>query len=106
VDVDWRRVWCLGFTVGILLVRISCVIQLRFQLAMPRFSVNDLLLGSTLIAFGTAMLTFGSEMPGEVGVDGLYTCGCIFVGAGVFVPFQYPWIGAAVGVIVSMVLLH
>jgi hypothetical protein len=73
---------------------------------MPRFTIKDLLLSAACISLGLALLGLIYRMaPGvkEVGLP-IWFMGGILVGAGVFVPFKRPGIGAIVGVVVQHAL--
>ena len=86
---------------------------------MPRFTIKDLLIATTLIAIGCGMLAVlyqGTIVPpsgpssslSDVVIALIFLI-CIFgsgpfIGAGLFTPFKYPWIGAAVGLVFQFVL--
>jgi hypothetical protein len=78
---------------------------------MPRFTVKDLLIATTLIAVGAGMLAFvfqnGEEIKRGYGAGVfavLWFGGGAFVGAGIFTPFKRPWMGAIIGVMIQFVL--
>jgi hypothetical protein len=70
---------------------------------MPRFTIKDLLLSAACISVGFALLGLIYRMaPGvnEVGLP-IWFVGGMLVGAGVFVPFKRPGLGAIAGVVVQ-----
>jgi hypothetical protein len=78
----------------------------------PRFSVKDLLLATTLIAAGSAMLYQVlnydpriRKLP--VGLDYMLAYGgAAVIGAGIFTPFKRPLIGAIAGIIALVVIIQ
>jgi hypothetical protein len=78
---------------------------------MPRFTVKDLLLATTLIAIGAGTLAFlfqnGEQIKHSYGAAifaGLWFGGGAFIGAGTFLPFKRPWTGAVIGVVIQFLL--
>jgi hypothetical protein len=79
---------------------------------MPRFSIKDLMIATTLIAVGMGLIYFAYQAvqhPGfsdykalqfSVGVFG----GTAIIGAGILTPFKRPWTGAlvAVGIVILL----
>jgi hypothetical protein len=78
---------------------------------MPRFTVKDLLIVTTLIAIGAGALAFvfqnGEEIKRAYGAAvfaGFWFSGGAFIGAGLFLPFKRPWTGAIAGVVFQFLL--
>ena len=69
---------------------------------MPRFSIKDLLLSTTLLAVGFTALTL---LPGLVSRNAVgvilpfvfWIGGCVLIGTGLFAPFHKKRLGAAIG---------
>ena len=81
---------------------------------MPRFTIKDLLLATTLIAIGAGMLALvlrGNAWLWPRGglavitVFSLWLGGGGCIGAGLLTPFKHPWIGAALGLLIQGLLL-
>jgi hypothetical protein len=79
---------------------------------MPRFTIKDLLLTTTLIAVGVGMFAFlfqRGDAINRVGAGAaallLWFGGSAFLGAGVFAPFKRPWRGAIVAVVLQALVL-
>lgn len=82
---------------------------------MPRFTIKDLLLATTLIAIGVGMLAqiFSGTSPDWIKLlgDSIAVAVCILIwlgsgaliGAGLFSLFKHPWIRAAVGFLFQFV---
>ena len=84
---------------------------------MPRFTLKELLIASTLVCLGAGSMAVGQshilryygdgvygELPRQIAVDMLlWYGGCAVIGAGVFLPFKRPFIGASVAFIVLLV---
>ena len=73
---------------------------------MPKFSIKDLLIATSLVAFGSALISAAIVRPNP-GPQFAVTWygGGMLIGAGLFFPFRAPWIGVYVGVIVQFGLL-
>lgn len=82
---------------------------------MPRFTIKDLLLATTLIAIGAGMLApiFLDTVPRRIsswGIWGVFLWFLIWfgggglIGAGLFTPFRKVRIGVAIGVLVQFML--
>ena len=75
---------------------------------MPRFTIKDLLIATTLIAVGATMIwmIFNLTIARHDPVSRFYTLytlwagGGAFTGAGILTPFKRPWLGAGCGVAV------
>jgi hypothetical protein len=71
---------------------------------MPKFAIKHLLISTTLIAIGTWLFSLPFVRPDlfltEATAPGEFFLplgGATLIGAGLFVPFKHPLIGAAVG---------
>jgi hypothetical protein len=79
---------------------------------MPRFTIRDLLIATTLIAVGAGPLGFvhyyGRAMPLEyLRWAGLAVeVGIILIGVGLFLPFKRPWTGALVALIFQIAMAY
>jgi hypothetical protein len=73
---------------------------------MPRFTLKELLLATTLIATGAGIWAFLSRGR-AIGVDTVmvWIAGGAFIGAGIFTPFKQPWAGAIVAIVLQFLLL-
>jgi hypothetical protein len=79
---------------------------------MPRFSIKDLLLATTLIAIGAGLIYWAYSHPTMSRYSDApnwplflgWMGGGAFIGAGVFTPFKKPWIGALVGLAVQILI--
>jgi hypothetical protein len=82
---------------------------------MPRFTIKDLLITTTLIAIGVGILTFlfrnvvlMEQLFGDNAVVAaivLWLVSGAMISAGLFVPFRHPWMGAAIGLVIQALLL-
>lgn len=65
---------------------------------MPRFTVKDLLIATTLVAIGLAMIGHALAYPSllRVEVDPRMIIGLGLIGAGLSTPFHRPWICLAI----------
>jgi hypothetical protein len=73
-----------------------------------RFSVKELLLSTTLLAAGIVAVCLTIEPRSYLSTSGHIVCwliGGAFIGAGLFLPFKRPWIGATVGALIQIALL-
>jgi hypothetical protein len=80
---------------------------------MPRYSTKELLVSTTLIACGLAILAF--MLRGAPYIDpetstviltlSAWCVGGALIGAGLFVPFHRPHVGAFLGLVVQLVLM-
>jgi hypothetical protein len=74
---------------------------------MPRFSIKDLFIATTLVAVGVGALCvlFSREetpvIPGLI----LFFGGSALIGAGIFMPFKWRWVGAGIGVLFAAIIL-
>ena len=70
---------------------------------MPRFSIKSLLLATTLIAVGMALMYFVYQRPdteeNAAGKIVAVLSGGALIGGGIFTPFNRPWIGAILAVV-------
>jgi hypothetical protein len=79
---------------------------------MPRFTIKEMLIATTLIALGAAPFgiihRYGRMMSGEyLRWTGLAAeCGIILIGVGLFVPFKRPWTGALVALIFQIAMAY
>jgi hypothetical protein len=81
---------------------------------MPRFSVKDLLFGSTLIAVGVGMIVCAYRFTPQ-SVDSIrqisswpflcWVCGGGAIGAGIMTPLKRPWEGAGLGIALMTALI-
>jgi hypothetical protein len=81
---------------------------------MPRFTVKDLLIATTLIAIGAGAESFlirspdtfrGSEY-GGTGILMLFGyCGAACIGAGLLLPFKRPLIGIVIGMVMQSLFI-
>jgi hypothetical protein len=76
---------------------------------MPRFSLNDLLFATALIALGTVMVTTLLEYPPRPGKDAfpvivLWFGGGAMIGEGLFTPFGKVRWGALAGVAIQLIV--
>jgi hypothetical protein len=79
---------------------------------MPRFSMKDLLLATTLIALGLGVLAWSNhyqdttklEQPQPIALVSYFACRAL-IGAGLFAPFKRPWLGAVVGVVGTILVV-
>jgi hypothetical protein len=85
----------------------------RLATLLPRFSVNDLLRCTTLVGLGLGaiLLTFSPMLNHErwgdlAGMLRGWLClgGSAAIGAGALIPFKKPWLGAALGLTVLLVI--
>ena len=77
---------------------------------MPRFSIKDLIVSTTLVAAGFAAalspFRFNFEVDGRAIwplLLSLWFGGCMMVGAGAMYPFKRAWIGALLGFLVALI---
>jgi hypothetical protein len=79
---------------------------------MPKFTVKDLLIATTLIAVGVGAIAlvhhYGRTMPiGYLRWAGFAAeGGIVLIGAGLFLPFKRPWTGALVALILQIVAAY
>jgi hypothetical protein len=77
---------------------------------MPRFTIRDLLVATTLIAVGAGMIAFlfrGRDASNELGDWStlfFWYGGGAFIGAGIFTPFKRPWTGVITGLVIQTLL--
>lgn len=78
---------------------------------MPRFTVKDLLIATTLVAIGAGMISFACSIEPGTRENGLipvlmfcFFGGLALIGAGLGTPFHRPWTGAIAFVIVTVIL--
>lgn len=79
---------------------------------MPRFTLGELLVSTTLIAFGSGMVAViireGEYVTNVLGYEALgflyvaWMAGGSLIGAGLCMPFRRPWLGAAIGAIIQV----
>lgn len=81
---------------------------------MPRFTIKDLLIATTLIAVGTGMIAVvlrGDAWLWPRGnlavltVFALWLSGGGCIGAGLLIPFKHPLVGASAGILIQAFLL-
>ena len=77
---------------------------------MPRFTIKDLLLATTLVAIGAGTWAFlfrGVVATSRMGADimMLWIVGGAFIGAGLVAPFKRPWEGAIVAIVLQFLLV-
>lgn len=82
---------------------------------MPRFTLKEMLLATTLIAIGAGLIAilfrYGAGIVEGGGSGGfavalvLWLGGGALIGAGLFTPFKRPWTGVCVAVAIQFVLL-
>jgi hypothetical protein len=85
----------------------------RFKLnGMPRFTIKDLLIATTLVAVGAGLIAFWMRTP-ELDTESwlflpaLVVCwygGGAFIGAGLFIPFKRPLTGVFIAVVIQTLL--
>ena len=79
---------------------------------MPRFTIKDLLIATTLIAFGAGLIawtirymdTAKVEQPQPIVLINFFACPAL-IGAGLFTLFKRPWLGALVGVLLTILVV-
>jgi hypothetical protein len=69
---------------------------------MPRFSIKDLMLATTLIAVGLAVLILLPGLASRTAVGIVlpfvfWLGGCVLIGVGLFTPFHKKRLGAGIG---------
>jgi hypothetical protein len=64
---------------------------------MARFSLKQLLISVMLISTGIAMFVYGTNDPGSSYLPLILSVAASTIGAGVFMPFGRPKLGALVG---------
>jgi hypothetical protein len=81
---------------------------------MPRFTVKDLLIATTLVAIGAGASAFAyhnepiltRDGPGEMALFLLlWFGGGTLIGAGLFTPFKRPWTGFIVAFVLEVLLV-
>ena len=71
---------------------------------MPRFTIKDLLIATTLIANGVFQLTLLSrdgENASPFAIAFLWFSGGVLIGVGLFIPFNRPWTGLFTGLVIQ-----
>lgn len=74
---------------------------------MPRFTLKDLLIATTVIAFGTALLSYAFTHPRELSelFEVLFVLsGFTLIGVGLGIPFNRPWTGGVIAPLVVLVM--
>ena len=80
---------------------------------MPRFTVRDLLIATTLVAIGAGALGLMYRIWEALAEAGFVTVpillllwfgGGAFIGAGLFTPFKRPWTGVICGLVIQILL--
>jgi hypothetical protein len=73
---------------------------------MPRFTIRDLLLATTLVAVGVGLIVFPLHfhqlVDEEWSLPLFFFGGGAFIGAGIFTPFKRPWTGVIVAVVLQI----
>jgi hypothetical protein len=79
---------------------------------MPRFSLKDLLIGTALLAAGDTAICGIGRLPNDMSLGSGYQAitllwfgGGTLIGAGLFIPFKRPWLGAALGLLAQAGIL-
>jgi hypothetical protein len=80
---------------------------------MARYTLKDLLMGTTIVAVGLGMLVFAATVSARHDIGwlkatqvGLISCGSMTIGAGIAHPFKSGWLGVAVGGVIVWFALH
>src|SRR5689334_2507291 len=74
---------------------------------MPRFTIKDLLIATTLIANGVFQLTLSrdGENASPFAIAFLWFSGGVLIGVGLFIPFNRPWTGLFKGLVIQALFL-
>jgi hypothetical protein len=80
---------------------------------MPKFSIKELLLATTLIAVGSGMVSLvfmltnvpkvGEHLEEYAAFTSWFGGGAM-IGAGILTPFKRPWLGAVIGLVVQLII--